>query len=86
LAKYGIPTVVDLPAVGLNLQEQTLVSMGAKGTNFNPGGSGPSDIIAFPNIYQVRCAQLIIIIGSRVHVWIFLARPISCSVREQVRL
>jgi len=44
---------VDLPAVGLNLQEQTLSAMGAKGTNFNLGGSGPSDVIAYPNIYQV---------------------------------
>lgn len=27
--------------------------MGAKGTNFNQGGSGPSDVIAYPNIYQL---------------------------------
>lgn len=28
--------------------------MGAKGTNFDPKGSGPSDIIAYPNIYEVH--------------------------------
>lgn len=28
--------------------------MGAKGTNFDPKGDGPSDIIAYPNIYEVR--------------------------------
>lgn len=39
--------------MGLNLQEQTLNEMGAKGTNFDLGGSGPSDVIAYPNLYQV---------------------------------
>src|SRR5258708_3946460 len=53
LSKLGIVTVVNLPTVGKNLQEQTLTAQGAKGTNFNVGGSGPSDVIAFPNIYQV---------------------------------
>jgi hypothetical protein len=27
--------------------------MGAGGTNFNFSGSGPSDVIAYPNIYEV---------------------------------
>jgi choline dehydrogenase len=28
-------------------------SLGVKKTNFNNGGRGPSDVIAFPNLYQV---------------------------------
>jgi len=27
--------------------------LGANGNGFNPGGRGPSDVIAFPNIYQL---------------------------------
>ena len=33
---------------------KTLSALGAGGTNFNVGGSGPSDVIAYPNLYQVR--------------------------------
>ncbi|KAF8229357.1 glucose oxidase [Tricholoma matsutake] len=36
---------------------QTQSNLGATGNGFNPGGSGPSDAIAFPNIYQVFGAQ-----------------------------
>jgi choline dehydrogenase len=32
-------------------------SLGAGGTGFNPGGRGPSDAIAFPNIYQTFGSQ-----------------------------
>ena len=28
-------------------------TLGARGNGFNPGGRGPSDAIAFPNLYQV---------------------------------
>ena len=28
-------------------------TLGAKGNGFNPGGRGPTDTIAFPNLYQV---------------------------------
>lgn len=32
-------------------------SLGANGNGFNPGGNGPSDAIAFPNIYQLFGSQ-----------------------------
>ena len=32
---------------------QTQNSLGAKGNGFNPGGRGPTDAIAFPNVYQL---------------------------------
>lgn len=57
LGPLNIPTLVDLQTVGRNLQEQTQSNLGATGNGFNPGGSGPSDAIAFPNIYQVFGAQ-----------------------------
>jgi choline dehydrogenase len=47
----------DLKTVGKNLQEQTINSLGAHGNGFNRGGFGPSDAIAFPNIYQLFGAQ-----------------------------
>ncbi|KAF7303603.1 Glucose oxidase [Mycena indigotica] len=53
LNPLGIPTVVNLPTVGKNLQEQTMNSLGARGNGFDRGGSGPSDAIAYPNIYQL---------------------------------
>jgi choline dehydrogenase-like flavoprotein len=53
LNPLGITTLVDLKTVGKNLQEQTMSSIGYKKTNFSNGGSGPSDVIAFPNLYQV---------------------------------
>lgn len=36
---------------------QTMNSLGANSNGFNPGGRGPSDAIAFPNIYQVFGSQ-----------------------------
>ena len=32
-------------------------NLGANGNGFNPGGSGPSDAIAYPNIRQVFGSQ-----------------------------
>ncbi|KAK7442996.1 hypothetical protein VKT23_015943 [Stygiomarasmius scandens] len=52
LESVGITTVLDLKTVGKNLQEQTMNSLGAGG-NFDRGGRGPSDAIAYPNLYQV---------------------------------
>ncbi|TRM58470.1 hypothetical protein BD626DRAFT_410370 [Schizophyllum amplum] len=52
LDSIGVSTVVDLPTVGRNLQEQTMNSLGAGG-NFDYGGQGPSGCIAYPNIYQL---------------------------------
>ncbi|TFL03641.1 hypothetical protein BDV98DRAFT_603041 [Pterulicium gracile] len=52
LGPLGIATLVDLKTVGRNLQEQTMTTHGASG-NFDPQGSGPSNAIAFPNIYQL---------------------------------
>lgn len=53
LGPLGITTLVNLKTVGKNLQEQTINSLGASGTNFDKDGNGPSDAIAYPNIYQV---------------------------------
>ncbi|CAE6414335.1 unnamed protein product [Rhizoctonia solani] len=57
LSGLGIDTLVDLPAVGKNLQEQTMSTFGAKGNGFDYGGSGPSDIIAFPGFQHVFGSQ-----------------------------
>ncbi|CEL53703.1 Glucose oxidase OS=Aspergillus niger GN=gox PE=1 SV=1 [Rhizoctonia solani AG-1 IB] len=57
LSSLGISTVVNLPTVGKNLQEQTMNSLGAKSNGFDWGGRGPSNVIAFPNLYQVFGSQ-----------------------------
>jgi choline dehydrogenase len=53
LAPLGVPALVDLKTVGRNLQEQTINSLGARGNGFDRGGAGPSDAIAYPNVYQL---------------------------------
>ncbi|KAI3603415.1 glucose oxidase [Moniliophthora roreri] len=53
LEPLGIRTLIDLKTVGKNLQEQTMNSIGARGNGFDFGGRGPSDAIAYPNIYQL---------------------------------
>lgn len=53
LEPLGIKTLVNITTVGKNLQEQTMNSLGAGGNGFNPGGRGPSDTIAYPNLYQL---------------------------------
>jgi hypothetical protein len=53
LRPLGIQTLINLTTVGKNLQEQTENAIGASGNGFNPSGSGPSDAIAYPNIYQL---------------------------------
>ncbi|KAF5346398.1 hypothetical protein D9758_012758 [Tetrapyrgos nigripes] len=52
LQSLGITTHIDLKTVGRNLQEQTMNSLGAGG-NFDWGGKGPSNAIAYPSIYEV---------------------------------
>ncbi|KAF9513839.1 GMC oxidoreductase [Hydnum rufescens UP504] len=64
LSKLGIPSIIDLKTVGKNLQEQTLNSVGAGGTNFNFGGSGPSDVIAYPNIYELFGSNAATVVAS----------------------
>jgi choline dehydrogenase-like flavoprotein len=53
LNSLGIPVVLDIPTVGKNLQEQTMTSLGAGSNGFNVGGRGPSDVIAYPNLYEL---------------------------------
>ena len=53
----GISTVISLPTVGKNMQEQTMNSLGASSNGFDWGGRGPSDVIAYPNLYQVFGSQ-----------------------------
>ncbi|QRV78538.1 GMC oxidoreductase [Ceratobasidium sp. AG-Ba] len=57
LSALGINSVVDLPTVGKNLQEQTMNALGANGNGFDTAGSGPPDCIAYPNLYQVFGSQ-----------------------------
>jgi choline dehydrogenase len=53
LNPLGIQTVINLPTVGKNLQEQTMTSLSAHGNGFDVGGRGPSNVIAFANINEV---------------------------------
>ncbi|GLB41356.1 putative GMC oxidoreductase family protein [Lyophyllum shimeji] len=53
LGPLNITTLVDLKTVGRNLQEQTQSALGARSNGFDVGGRGPSDAIAFPNLYEV---------------------------------
>ncbi|KAH9851989.1 alcohol oxidase [Lenzites betulinus] len=53
LTSLGIPPIIDLKGMGKNLQEQTLNTLVMQGNGFNPGGDGPVDAIAFPNVYQL---------------------------------
>ncbi|KAI0364915.1 alcohol oxidase [Pilatotrama ljubarskyi] len=72
LGALGINTLVDLKTVGKNLQEQTMNSLGAKGNGFSQGGRGPTDAIAFPNIYQLfgsKAATAVQQIQSSISAW-----------------
>ncbi|KAM5530720.1 hypothetical protein V8D89_015613 [Ganoderma adspersum] len=72
LGVLGINTIVDLKTVGKNFQEQTMNSLGARGNGFNKGGRGPTDAIAYPNIYQVfgsKAAASVQKIQSSVSAW-----------------
>lgn len=53
LGPLGINTVLNIPTVGKNLQEQTMTSLGAGSNGFDFGGRGPSDVIAYPSIYEL---------------------------------
>ncbi|KAH7104577.1 glucose oxidase [Auriculariales sp. MPI-PUGE-AT-0066] len=75
LSGLGIKSVVNLPTVGKNLQEQTMIQMGAKGTsssNSGVKGRGPNDIIAFPNLAQLfgtKAANISSTISSSLATW-----------------
>jgi len=72
LGSLGITTLIDLKTVGRNLQEQTQSNLGAASNGFNPGGRGPSDAIAFPNLYQVfgsRASSAVNKIRSSIPTW-----------------
>jgi choline dehydrogenase len=53
LASFGIDSIVDLPTVGKNLQEQPNSPFGAFGNGFNKDGLGPNDVIALYNIREL---------------------------------
>ncbi|KAF8732638.1 Glucose oxidase, partial [Rhizoctonia solani] len=57
LSELGIRTIVDLPTVGKNLQEQTMNSFGAEGNGFDYGGPSLSNVNAFPGLSQVFGSQ-----------------------------
>lgn len=52
LDKIGVQQVIDLPGVGKHLTEQTQSAIGAS-SSANPGGDGPSNMIAFPSVDQI---------------------------------
>ncbi|CAE6445439.1 unnamed protein product [Rhizoctonia solani] len=56
LSALGINTVVDLPTVGKNLQEQTMSSFGAEGNGFDYGGA-LANANAFPSLHHVFGSQ-----------------------------
>lgn len=53
LKKIGVSQKVNLPGVGRNLIEQTKNSIGGGKGNYDFNGDGPSNVIAYPNIYQL---------------------------------
>ncbi|KAF8988450.1 hypothetical protein BDQ17DRAFT_1374045 [Cyathus striatus] len=89
LSSLGITTLSDLKTVGKNLQEQTMNSLGAHGNGFNPGGRGPSDAIAFPNLYQVfgsNASSILNRIQSSLGTWATsqAASALSASALQQI--
>lgn len=58
LNPLGINTVVNLPTVGRNLQEQSMSTLAHSAkSSFNPDGSGPSDCIAYPSLKELFSAN-----------------------------
>ncbi|CAO1632232.1 unnamed protein product [Parajaminaea phylloscopi] len=53
LNKIGVSQKINLPGVGRGLIEQTMNSIGSQQGNYGVSGQGPSNVIAFPNIYQI---------------------------------
>lgn len=54
LNPLGIDVKLDLPAVGHNLQEQTMDSLGHSAKpSFDSDGRGPSDCIAYPSLKEL---------------------------------
>ncbi|KAF8067051.1 hypothetical protein FPV67DRAFT_1562496 [Lyophyllum atratum] len=53
LGPLNITTRIDLKTVGRNLQEQSQSALGARSNGFDLGGRGPSNAIAFPNLYEL---------------------------------
>ncbi|KZP30479.1 GMC oxidoreductase [Athelia psychrophila] len=51
LGPLGITTVLNITTVGRNLQEQTQNTISVQ-AHFTENGTGPSDVVAYPNIYQ----------------------------------
>lgn len=48
LESLGIETLLDLPGVGRNLQEQTNMVMAASGGGYEAGGVGPNSVRIWP--------------------------------------
>ena len=53
LSSLGISTVLNLPTVGKNLQEQTLIPMIFNTTKFEVTGRAWNNLLAFPNLSQL---------------------------------
>ncbi|KAJ3976604.1 hypothetical protein EV361DRAFT_882774 [Lentinula raphanica] len=68
LSSLGIETVLNMRGIGRNVQEQTMNSLGA-GDNFDYGGNGPSDCIAYPNLYQVFGWKLETVVSRTIEIY-----------------
>lgn len=53
LQKINVSQKINLPGVGRGLIEQTMNSIASRQGNYHVQGKGPSNVIAFPNIYQI---------------------------------
>lgn len=72
LESLGIRPVIDLPTVGKNLQEQTSNSFGAAGSGYSKEGEGPSDVIAYPNIFELfgsESAEVVEALKANISTW-----------------
>jgi len=71
LGPLGISTLTNMKSVGRNLQEQTQDTITIK-SNYTKSGTGPSDVIAYPNIYQTfgsKAASEVSLIQSSLASW-----------------
>ncbi|KAF7985062.1 hypothetical protein HWV62_8917 [Athelia sp. TMB] len=88
LTPLGITTLLNMKTVGRNLQEQTQDTITIK-SNYTKSGTGPSDVIAYPNIYQTfgsKAASEVSTIQSSLATWAASEsnNALSASALEQI--
>lgn len=88
LGPLGIPTLLNMKTVGRNLQEQTQDTITIN-SNYTRIGTGPKDVIAYPNIYQTfgsAAASMVSMIQSSLSSWAASEsnNALSASALEQI--